>query len=314
MRKIHNEITVHSASKEINDVLKNNYKMKKVHTTHFNQNEEFFLKLPAPFIIYSFPIHHDVTIPVPGKTYISALKDLLLQLLPVLPSVFSRVTYFFDPAEIFHPSFYQVLKFKEQMYLYLLRLDLSFRPNDGEILIRGTNDTTNRFKTQNVFLESDLIPLKDVVTEKGKVKKFIIEQNISQTWIGETGRGYYIEGIWIDSELTKFLSKLFIPEGKTLYPYYPFTCKYRTLCNTLIDLSPEGRKQHLIYLHKARAFVLPALEQIQQSLHHKPFSTDLPEYKTLKSKVPLFWKNVWRPFTVKPYLNDFDMKEYSIEF
>ena len=199
------------------------------------------------------------------------------------------------------------------MYLYLMRMDLNFRPNDSEILSRGTNDTTNFYTTKNLFMECDLLPLEDIITENGKVKAFIIEQNISQTWIGETGRGYYIEGIWIDTELTKFLSKLFIPEGKMIYPYYPFTCKYSTLSHALIDLSLEGRKKHLIYLHKARELVLPAIEDIQKALQQSAFSPDLSEFKKLKTKVPPYWKKLWQSITVRPYLNEHDMKEYAVE-
>jgi len=153
--------------------------------------------------------------------------------------------------------------------------------------------TTERifFTTRKLFMEYDLLPLQEIIVEKGIAKSFIVKQNISRTWLGETGRGYYIEGIWMDTELTKFLSKLFIPEGKTTYPYYPFTCKYRTLCHTLIDFSPDGRKKHLIYLHKAEEIVLPEIDTIQNALNNTAFSRDLPEFRQLKTKVPLYWEN-----------------------
>ena len=312
MQNIHDKITVYSPLREIDEIVQNHSQGTADFTIHFNQNEEFFLKLPSPFTVFPFPIHHDVTVSVPGEAYLASLKKLLLQIVPVLPSVFGRMRYFFNPAEIFHPSFYQVLKYKGQMYLYLLKLDLSYRPNDGELLLRGSNDTTNRFKTNNLYLEGDLIPLKGVGTERGHVQEFILEQNISQTWIGETGRGYFIKGIWMDTELTKFISKLLTPQGKTLYPYYPFTCKYGTICHSLLDLSPKGRKQHLIYLHNARNFLIPALGRIQKALRKTSFHTDMPDFIVLKEKVPPYWNNLWNSFTVQPYLNDQGMKEYVI--
>lgn len=314
MEQIGNEIRLYSTIKEINTLLKNVDGKERGYTRHYNQNEEFFIKLSKSFTIPQFPIHHEVTNPKPKAEYVSALTTFLGQVVPLIPSVFTRMTYFFDPAEIFHPSFYQILKYKEQIYLNLLRLDLTYRPNDSKLLKRGTNDRTNLFSTRNLFMEFDLLPLQKIIGEKGIAKSFIVKQNISRTWLGETGKGYHIEGIWMDTELTKFLSKLFIPEGKTTYPYYPFTCKYQTMCHTLFNFSPEGRKKHLIYLHKAEEIVLPEIDKIQNALKNTAFSQDLPEFRQLKTKVPLYWKNVWKQITVNRYLNDNDMKEFSIEF
>ncbi len=313
MEKILNEIVLGSTSTELNSILKRDYSKSRSISRHYNQNEEFFIKLEQPFIIPPFPIHHEVTKLTPEKEYIEALKELLEQVILSAPAVFSNTTYFFDPAEIFHPCFYQIFKYTGQLYLYLMRLDLTFKPNDGEIIERGSNDTTNRYKTTKLFMECDLIPLKNILTDEKGINKFIIEQNISQTWIGETGRGYFIEGIWIDTELTKFLSKLFLPEGKRTYPYYPFTCKYRTLCHSLIDLSPDGRKKHLIYLHKAREIVLPVIENIQKALKQQTFSPDIPEFIEMKRKVPPYWQKVWENLSVRSYLNDLDMKEFTVE-
>ncbi len=314
MGKKDNDIVIHSTYEEINEILKRSYSARGIYTAHFNQNEEFFLKLPVPFIVSSFPVHHSIELPFPEKEYTEMLVKVLQQIVPQIPTVFHRLTYFFNPSDIFHPSFFQIFKFKEQLYLYLMKIDLNFRPNDGEIVAQGSNDTTNNYKTQNLFIEGDLIPLKGAKTEQDKKRRFIIEENISQTWIGERGRGYYIEGIWIDTELTKFFSRLFIPKGKTLYPYYPFTCKYNTFCHTPIDLSLKGRKQHLLYLYGARKIILPSLDKIQKSLQKTSFNPDMAEFINLKAAVPSFWNDVWESITVKPYLNTHDMKEYIIEF
>ncbi len=314
MEKILNEITIYSDSGSINSLLKSASPDSGKISAHYNQNEEFFLKLDKHFIVPSFPIHHDVSVPVPEKEYTRAVREIIEQIIPLTADMFTGITYFFDAAEIFHPGFYQIFKFDNQLYLYLVRLDLTFRPNDGEILERGSNDRTLKYRTRNLYLEADIIPLKNITAGRKGVRKLTIEQNISQTWIGETGRGYFIEGIWIDLELTKFLSKLFVPNNKRIYPYYPFTCKYRTFCHSVIDLSLKGRKKHLIYLHKARSIILPVIEDIQESLKHETFRTDLPEFTELKKRIPPYWNRAWNTLEVTPYLNEHDMKEFSVVF
>lgn len=314
MEKILDEIVLRPGFKHIDSIVNAAYSGASSLSFHYNQNEEFFIKLPEFFVIPSFPIHHDVSDPTPGKEYVKALTELLKQVIPMAQDVFNGVTYFFDPAEIFHPAFFQVFKYKEQLYLYLVRLDLTYRPNDGDIVKKGSNDTTESYRTKKLFLEADLIPLKGIKNGAVGEKLLTLEQSISQTWIGEKGRGYFIEGIWIDLELTKFLTKLFIPQGKRIYPYYPFTCKYKTFSHSLIDLSLEGRKKHLVYHHKARSFILPFLNDIQKALQDRNFSPDLPEFKDFKAKVPPFWDKAWETLSVSPYLNEHDMKEFKVVF
>ena len=313
MEDILNKIIISSTSKRIDDILALENKNSN-YSYHFNQNEESFIKLETEFTVPHFPIHHDTELDTPKQSYMDALENLMKQIIPNTDSIFSSLSYFFNPTEIFHPCFYQIYKYKEQLYLYLVRLDLIYKPSDGTIVEPGSNDITNAYKTANLYLESDMIPLSEYTSKNGKVSGFVIEQNISDTWIGETGRGYLHEGIWIDQELTKYLSRLFIPENKKSYPYYPFTCKYRTFCHTVTDLSPNGRKKHLLYLHTARAFILPLLDKIQEALKQESFSSDLPAFKEMKERVPKYWEKVWQPLNVKRYLNNSDMKEYLIEF
>jgi hypothetical protein len=313
MEKKLNSITISSNSKLIDNILAVESKSD-IYTLHYNQNEESFVKLETEFIVPHFPVHHDSGKNLPEKSYLDSLAKLLTQLIPFTGTIFSNLTYFFDQTEIFHPCFYQVYKYKEQLYLYLIRLDLLFKPSDGIIIESGSNDVTNSYKTSHLYLESNLIPITGYSSQNGKISAFNVEQNISDTWIGESGRGYLLEGIWMDLELTKYLSRLFLPEGKKIYPYYPFTCKYRTLCHTLADLTTNGRKKHLLYLHTARAFALPRLEEIQEELKKESFSTSLPVFKKMNKKVPDFWINVWKNLNIKTYLNQKDMKEFLVEF
>jgi len=313
MEKTLNSISISSNSTIIDNILNVESKTD-IYTLHYNHNEESFVKLGTEFTVPHFPIHHDSGQRSPEKLYLDALANLLKQIIPYTGSIFLNLTYFFDQTEIFHPCFYHIYKYKEQLYLYLIRLDLLFKPGDGIILESGSNDVTNSYKTSHLYLESNLIPITGYSSQDGKTTGFNVEQNISDTWIGESGRGYLLEGIWMDLELTKYLSKLFIPEGKNIYPYYPFTCKYRTFCHTLADLTINGRKKHLIYLHSARAFALPRLEEIQEELKKETFTTNLPVFNKMIKEVPEFWNNVWKNLKIKSYLNNKDMKEFLVEF
>lgn len=306
-------IRVSDTSKEIDNIIAVDSR-KDTFTKHFNQNEEFFVKLDRDFIVPQFPVHHDSSIKTPQKQYLDSLIDLMRQIIPFTSSIFSNLIYFFDQTEIFHPSFYQIYKYKEQLYLYLIRLDLLYKPSDGVIIHQGSNDVTNSFKTRNLYIETDMIPITGYITNNGKISGFKVEQNISDTWIGESGRGYLLEGIWMDLELTKYFSRLFIPEDKKIYPYYPFTCKYRTFCHTLADLTKEGRKKHLLYLHTARLFILPLLDKIQEELKKDSFNRDLPGFQNFRKDVPDLWEKIWKNLNIKTYLNSKDMKEFLIEF
>jgi hypothetical protein len=137
---------------------------------------------------------------------------------------------------------------------------------------------------------------------------------ISQTWIGETGRGYLVRGVWMDNDLTKFFSKLFFPAGKRLYPYYPFFCKYKTVCQMVPDLGAEGKKRALPLLHRAIQYLQPEMERIQKSLRGQGFSDALPEFRELKEKIPPYWQDAWSNLTVTPYLNRNEMKEFKLDF
>lgn len=313
METTYTNITISDTSKQIDNIIAVNSR-KDTFTNHFNQSEEFFVKLEKEFIVPQFPVHHDSSIKSPKKEYLDALINLMQQIIPFTSSIFSNLSYFFDQTEIFHPSFYQIYKYKEQLYLYLIRLDLLYKPSDGIIIQQGSNDVTNSYKTRHLYLETDMIPITGYITKDGRISGFKVEQNISDTWIGESGRGYLLEGIWMDLELTKYFSKLFIPEGKKIYPYYPFTCKYRTFCHTLADLSAEGRKKHLLYLHTAKIFVLPHLEKIQEELKKNSFNQNLPGFKNFRKNVPDFWEKVWENLNIKTYLNSKDMKEFLVEF
>ena len=310
--KITNVIPVRYTDSRINEMIQSADSDVLELPRHFNQNEEFFIKLPEEVEIPHIPVHHDIRKNSPETAYLEALRDLTQRLLPLIPGFFKGTTYFFDPGEVLRPCFFQIFKIAEQTFLYLGRIDLTFRTHDGELLDRGTNDVTPNYRTRNLYLDCDLIPLDDVILEERRITGFALKQLISQTWIGETGRGYFVQGIWIDHELTKFFSKLFIPQGKSLYPYYPFTCKYRSVCHALIDTDPEGRKRGVPRLRRALDFLSPEMESIQNQLKKEPFSPELPAFVSLKKRIGPVWETIWKELSFKRYLNSNDMKEFVL--
>lgn len=313
MEQITNEIKLSYTDKEINARLENLDNKDSSFKRHFNQTEEFFLDLEEDFIIPSLPIHHDVRQPRPSPEYLKSLQQILEQILPLTPGVFNELTYLFDPREIMKPCFFKLYKIDQASYLYLVQVDLIYRSREAQVLERGNNDFTARYSSCRLFLETLFIPLDRVLVEDNKIRSFVVKQTISSTWVGEVGRGYFVQGIWIDNELTRFFSKLFLPQGKRTYPFYPYVCKYRTICQNLIRLNPEARKLYLPYLHRAIEFLTPAMKRIEQSMRDTSFSVDNATYKELKKQVPANWLEIWNNLEIDVYLNQQDMKEFSVE-
>ncbi len=315
MKKKKNEIRLSSSDDRTNQLLSElNADTDKNLEIRFNYNEEFFIKLPETVTVPHFPIHHDIGETTPDEDYRRDLFTFLEKTVRMVPEIFSGLTYFFDPADTTRPGFFHLYRMKDQLFLFLLRVDLNFRTHYGEIIEKGGNDSTHTYNTSSLFLENDIIPLSSLGEENKRVKSFFIEQHLSDTWIGESGKGYFVQGIWIDQELTRFFSRLFIPSGKRIYPYFPFPCKYQTICHPVADFSPQGRRNHLKLLYQARSFLLPHFEKIQEILSKDNFSEDLPFFRELKARVPEQWNDIWDPLKVKVYLNDEGMKEFEVEF
>lgn len=149
--------------------------------------------------------------------------------------------------------------------------------------------------------------------ELGRAKAFRVKQLVSNTWIGETGRGYLVHGVWMDDDLSKFFSKLLLPEGVRTYPFYPLFCKYKTVCAEAAFPGPDYRKRILPLLHRTTTFLAPEIDRIQNSLRDQPFSETMPEFSELRRRVPAAWREVLKGITTSVYLNERDMKEFSVE-
>ncbi len=313
MERLQNKIRLNYTNGDINALLRGSSVDGASHTRHFNQNEEFFLKLSRQFSVPSFPIHHDVRRPEPSTQYLETLAVLLREVVPAVPELFQGLTYYFDPADTLRPAFFQLYRLAEMHYLYLLKLDVAYKHMEHELVRSGTNDSTPEYRSSKLFLDAIVVPVEHVETAAGRVSEFVVKQTVSQTWIGETGRGYFVQGIWMDHELTKFFSKLFLPTGKRAYPFYPFQCRYRTICSTVLETSAESRKRNPPLLHRAVRFVAPVMDEIQESLRDIDFSEKNETFLKLKRSVPEFWSSVWNALEITPYLNERDMKEFRID-
>ncbi len=313
MEQISNEIRVGCADQALNGLLGAIGSERRPFERRYSQGEEFFLHLDGVLSVPHFHIHHDVRRQEPSQEYMSAFRAVAAQIANHAPQVLKGLTYFFDPAEIFRPCFYRVYGIGELFYLYMLRIDLTMRAAECTVTERGTNDMTPAYTTRHLFLEATIIPLERVVLLEEKVKGFHILQTISQTWIGEFGRGYFQQGIWMDADLTKFFSKLFLPARKKTYPYYPFQCRYKTVCQSVIGLDPEARASAVPLLHRSLEFLLPEIDRIQGEMKNASFTEELDIYKDLKSRIPGDWYEAWESIRVEVYLNESDMREFRIE-
>jgi len=315
MEQTQNEIRIASLDPEVNAILGSipAEDQDASSIVRFNQSEDLHLVLPVDLTYPRLPIHHDVRESEPSASYAHALKRFMAELVGVLPETFRGLAYYFDPAEILRPCFYRLYKVESDVYLFHLRVDLAQHPFEGEVLERGTNDQTAAFRSKKLFFESEIIPLDAVMWELGRVKAFKIHQLISNTWIGETGRGYLVHGIWMDGGLSRFFSRLFMPEGARFHPWYPIFCKYKTICASIAAPNPEMRKRILPLLHRAIAFLRPEMEKIQASLKSGEFSDKIPEFREIQARVPPAWREVLQGFGTKAYLNERDMKEYLLE-
>ena len=314
MEHLLSRIPVAYSDAKINSTLKNASPGGDSYTRHFTQREEFMLKVQRVLRVGSCPIHHNVQEKRPGPEYLAYLREVMTQLAGMLPSVFSGLTHVFDPADIFHPAFIKLYKLEDQEYLYQVRLSLQPKLGEHTITERGSNDRTASYETSSIILEADFIPLDGVDIRSGKIHGFLIEQSISETWVGETGRGYLVQGIWLDRDLTRFFSKLLTPPSVRTYPYFPFTCRYRAVCHSLLSLDETSRQRSLPLLHKARSFLLPHLREIEESLRGDTGDVEKnPSFVNLKGAVPRFWADVWKDFSLRVYLNENDKKEFEIE-
>ena len=166
--------------KELNALLENLSDTQPSYSMHFNHNEEFFLELSESFDVPHLPIHHDVRLRKPDSGYIDGLKHVISQLVVLAPDLFRRVTYFFDPEEIFKPRFFSLYRLEDKRYLYMLELDLMYRAQESGIIEKGSNDISPHFRSSHLYAEGIVIPLENVSVKEGTIESFQIRQTLAQ--------------------------------------------------------------------------------------------------------------------------------------
>ncbi|RPJ04935.1 MAG: hypothetical protein EHM28_13110 [Spirochaetaceae bacterium] len=279
---------------------------------HFAQNEDFFIRLSEPFTVPQFGIHHTIGSLIPEDAYMRALTSLLEQLTSLAPQVFAGLTFFFNATDIFHPCFYRLTELEGELFLYLFRIDLGFKPGFCEITIRGTNDLSHCFKSSSLFCEGLLIPIKQILSLPDKGMECLVREIISETWIGETGRGYRVKGIWIDDDLSKFFTRLFTSPGKRLYPFFPFVCRYKTICLSVIRFGIEALGSQSRLLKSALEILQPEISNIENALKKNRYNDDLAELAMLKKKVDPSLCSGWDDVIVETYPNQQGNREYLV--
>ena len=281
---------------------------------HFNQTEEFFVRTEAEYAVPQLSIHHDVRRPRPDPDYLARLGEVLAQLAEAGPPVVAAASPTCSiRRRCCGPRFFQLYGLDGRQYVYLLRLDLAYRPQAHRVLVRGDNDLSPAYSTRELYLESCFIPLERVEAEDGRPRSLRVDQAISNTWVGETGRGYFVQGIWMDNDLTRFFSRLLLPAGKRTYPFYPYLCRYKTLCQNVIRFSALEREAALPFLDRAYAFLKPVMDRVEFALKGKEFSEEHPVFRELKAQVPASWYQPWEALKVEAYLNEQDLKEYRLD-
>jgi hypothetical protein len=313
MEQLDRKIVLHAGDTRISSIIQDCKESRTEYTTHYSHTEDFFIRLPETVTVPSFAVHHDVTVTQPDRKYSDRMCRFMEQCAEVCPGVFSELYYFFDPAEILRPIFCRLYSYGGNRYLYMMRPDLSFRPLYHTAVQNGTNTFTPEYTTDVLFLDCDLIPIQEIFENENNLRAVQIQQSLSQTWIGETGRGYIVQGIWIDRDVTRFFSKLLTPEGVRTYPYYPVTCRYRAITHTVIRLEKHEREKVPRLLREAERYLAPHLLEIQNALKEQEFSETLPAYRRIKPAFPVFDHDLWSRVRVTAYLNQNDMKEYRLE-
>ena len=295
-------------SQELNRLLKGSTEGEFTFTRHFNASEDFFIRLKTPVDVPSFEIHHSVHENTPSPGYLSSLFKFLQGLLPIVGPLFSETSWYFDSRDIFHPGFYQLYDIKGRKYLFAMKMDLGIHPRGCEVTVQGSNEKTPQYRTRDLYLDAEIIPIENHEESK---QDFWIHHYFQQTWLGEKGRGYFVQGVWIDDSITKFISKVFLPQGRKIYPYYPFKCRYNTLSSTVVDFTPQGRHKAIILLDKALEALTPYIPRIQKILHTEEFSDNMEFFTTLRKEFEPNWSSQWKNTHTEAYLNSDEQKEYT---
>ncbi|MFW6368200.1 MAG: hypothetical protein ACOCZ9_00555 [Spirochaetota bacterium] len=287
----------------------------------FDEEERSFFRLPVAVPVPSFPVHHDLRNTVPSADYIHRLTSVLNELSAQVPELLVGTRIRFDPARVLQPVFHRPLNgsegndgternrsepgTSEPQVALRVQIDLRSHPQHTRVIRSAGNDYTAEYETRDLYADVEIV----AVEEDG----CSVRQLLSPTWIGERGRGYVAQGIWIDRDLTRFFTALVEPSPAQLYPYYPFSSRFRSLTHRPpswkredITLSVE-RYQHI------SAVLFPAIPEIERTFRAKGFSRDLPLISELSGRIPAWIRESFEGMHCRRSLTDGGLMEYTLE-
>lgn len=271
----------------------------------FNEEGRFFFRVPIAISIPSFPVHHDLHNETPPDDYTARLVSILNELTAQVPELFAGTRMYFDPARAFQPFFQRLLSTSAPPMALRVQLDLRVQPEHDQIIRSADNDYTAEYITRDIYADAELVPVK----EDG----LTIEQLLNPTWIGERGRGYTAQGIWIDRDITRFFTALVEPAPARLYPYYPFSSRFRSLTHR-----PPSWKQRDVELSTERlrqmsAAVVPLIPDIEHTFRTRSFSRDLPLLQELSGCIPPWIRESFEGVRCRRSLTSDGQMEYTLE-
>jgi len=275
----------------------------------FTTSEESFLVLDRPFTVESFEVHHPVDQTRPSAGYRAVVRDLVDQWSLSAPSVFRGLRWYFDPRDLVHPTFLQVGKAGGLYFLVLVRPDLTWRPRHGELLEKGDNNRTPKYRSGHLFFEAEVLPLAGWATGEGTLG-LRLAPLFPETFEGETGRGYFVTGRWIDHEVSRLLNRAALVPGTRTFPFFPLRCRWGTLSVQDPDPGVEGRRRAALALAAAWPLVSPWADRIQADLKAEAYREDHPLVEALRGTWAGRLEALGRGYRLEPYLNEHEHKEY----
>lgn len=278
-------------------------------TPHFTFDENFFLRSKDPFHVPTLPIHHDVRVSEVPSELAEKLETAIARIIERLPGLFTGCRYIFDSARPLQPVFYRIIPGPACSYMYILRISLEFMPSIHRVIEKGSNDLSPAYRTNQLPVDALILPVEHADEEVIQLKRYV-----TSTWSGETGRGYLTQGIWIDRDFAKFLSGIVVPSGHRLYPWFPVSTRYNSISYTPVDPNPENIDRTIQHVALIESFFAPHMERIESVLHSGDTDKAAELSRDLYSVFPEDARTAYRKISTRPYLNEFEQKEYRVEY
>lgn len=271
----------------------------------FDEEERCFFRVPVAVPVPSFPVHHDLNDTVPSTDYTRRLTSVLNELTAQVPELFVDTRICFDPARVLQPIFQRLLSTNEPQVALRVQLDLRAHPQHDRIVRNAGNDYTAEYETRDIYADVEIVPV-----EEDRVS---VRQLLSPTWIGERGHGHMAQGIWIDRDLTRFFTALVEPSPARLYPYYPFSSRFRSLTHRPPSWKHEDIALSVKRYQQMSTVLVPALPDIETTFRAESFSRALPLIGELSGSIPAWIRDSFEGMHCRRSLTAEGLMEYTLE-